>query len=46
MKKMLQNWELACDKVHVVVSYNASGMIRAVRDASFTHIGLFTHFYS
>ena len=33
MENMLQNWELDRDKVHLVVSDNASNMIRAMRDA-------------
>ena len=43
MENMLQNWKLARDKVHLVVSDNASNMIRAMRDASFTHFGCFAH---
>lgn len=44
MENMLQkNWEIDHDKVHVVVSDNASNMIRAMSDASFTHFGCFTH---
>ena len=40
---ILQNWEIACEKVHVVVSDNASNMIRATSDTSFTHFGCFAH---
>ena len=43
MENMLQNWEIAHDKVHVVVSDNASNMIKAMSDASFTHFGSFAH---
>ena len=43
MENMLQNWEIACQKVQVVVSDNASNMIRAMSDASFTHFGCFAH---
>ena len=43
MENILQNWELARDKVHLVVSDNASNMIRATRDASFTHFCCFAH---
>ena len=43
MVNMLQSWEIAHDKVHVVVSDNASNMIRTMSDASFTHFGCFAH---
>ena len=43
MENMLQNWEIAHEKVHVVVSDNASNMIRAMSDVSFTHFGCFAH---
>ena len=43
MENMLQNWEIASEEIHVVVSDNASNMIRAMSDASFTHFGCFAH---
>ena len=43
MEHMLQNWEIPCDKVHVIVSDNASNMIRAMSDAAFTHFGCFVY---
>ena len=43
MENMLQNWEIPRDKVHVIVSDNASNMIRAMSDAAFTHFGCFAH---
>lgn len=43
IENMLQNWKIARDKVHVVVSDNASNMIRAMSDALFTHFGCFAH---
>ena len=43
MENMLQNLEIARNKVHVVVSDNASHMIRVMSDASFTLFGCFVH---
>ena len=43
MESMLQNWEISRDKVHVVVSDNASNMVKAMRDACFMHFGCFAH---
>ena len=43
LENMLQNWEIPRDKVHIVVSDNASNMIRAMGDASFVHFGCFAH---
>ena len=41
MEQMLQNWEIPCDKVHIVISDNASNMVKAMNDASFTRFGCF-----
>ena len=43
MESMLQIWEISRDKVHVVVSDNASNMVKAMRDACFMHFGCFAH---
>ena len=43
MEWMLQNWEIPCDKVHIVISDNASNMVKAMNDASFAHLGCFAH---
>ncbi|XP_065908971.1 zinc finger BED domain-containing protein 4-like [Dysidea avara] len=43
MEWMLQNWEIPRDKVHIVISDNASNMVKAMNDASFAHFGCFAH---
>ena len=43
MEWMLQNWEIPRDKVHIVISDNASNMVKAMNDASFSHFGCFAH---
>ena len=43
MENMHQNWEIPRDKVHVIVSDNASNMIRAMSGALFTHFECFAY---
>ena len=43
MENMLQNWEIPRDKMHIIVSDNASNMIRAMSDAAFTNFSCFAH---
>jgi len=36
-------WEIPHHSVHIVISDNASNMVKAMNDASFAHMGCFAH---
>ena len=40
---MLEKWEIALQRVHLVITDNASNMAKAMRDASLPHFGCFAH---
>ena len=40
---MLEKWEKALQRVHLVITDNASNMAKAMRDASLPHFGCFAH---
>ncbi|XP_065892448.1 zinc finger BED domain-containing protein 4-like [Dysidea avara] len=40
---MLDKWDISRDLVHLVLSDNASNMVKAMQDASLPHFGCFVH---
>ena len=40
---MLEKWEIALQRVHLVITDNTSNMAKAMRDASLPHFGCFAH---
>ena len=40
---MLNKWDIALERVHLVITDNASNMAKAMRDASLPHFGCFAH---
>jgi len=40
---LLGKWEIALERVHLVITDNASNMAKAMRDASLAHFGCFAH---
>ena len=40
---MLEKWKIALQRVHLVITDNASNMAKAMRDASLPHFGCFAH---
>ena len=42
-QSMLTKWNIASNQVHIVIQDNASNMIRAMKDASYEHLGCMAH---
>ena len=40
---MLDKWDISHDRVHLVLSDNASNMVKAMQDVSLPHFGCFAH---
>ena len=40
---MLESWNIPQEHVHIVISDNASNMVRAMQEASLAHFGCFAH---
>ena len=40
---MLEKWDVTLERVHLVITENASIMAKAMRDASLPHFGCFAH---
>ena len=40
---MLEKWDISLERVHLVITDNASNMKKAMNDASLQHFGCFAH---
>lgn len=43
ISSMLESWNIPKERVHLVISDNASNMVKAMQEASLAHFGCFAH---
>jgi len=43
LSAMLESWNIPQEHVHIVISDNASNMVKAMQEASLAHFGCFAH---